>query len=67
VWDETGEISAWSQTATWTMGVLQNSDWQAQWIGAADTNMPSLLLRREFVVKPGLKARPRECLRPRPV
>jgi hypothetical protein len=55
VWDETGEISPWSQTATWTMGVLQNSDWQAQWIGAADTNLPSLLLRREFVVQPGLQ------------
>jgi hypothetical protein len=54
-WDADGKVSAWSETAAWTMGVLQNSDWQAKWIGAADTNIPSLLLRREFVVKPGLK------------
>ena len=30
-------------------------DWQAKWIGAADTNIPSLLVRHEFVVKPGLQ------------
>jgi hypothetical protein len=54
-WDGSGKVSAWSKPATWTMGVLQNSDWQAKWIGAADTNIPSLLLRHEFVVKPGLK------------
>ena len=55
VWDKDGKVSAWSKPATWTMGVLQNSDWHAKWIGAADTNIPSLLLRREFTVKPGLK------------
>jgi alpha-L-rhamnosidase len=54
-WDKNGKVSAWSKPATWTMGVLNDSDWQAKWIGAADTNIPSLLLRREFVVKPGLK------------
>ena len=54
-WDANGKVSAWSRPATWTMGVLEQSDWHAQWIGAADTNIPSLLLRREFVVKPGLK------------
>ena len=55
VWDAGGQASKWSSPATWTMGVLQNLDWRAQWIGAADTNIPSLLLRHEFVVKPGLK------------
>ena len=55
VWDENGKASSWSQTATFTMGVLQTNDWHAQWIGAADTNIPSLLLRHEFTVKPGLK------------
>ena len=54
-WDENGKLSAWSRPATWTMGVLDEADWHAQWIGAADTNIPSLLLRREFTVKPGLK------------
>jgi hypothetical protein len=54
-WDASGKISAWSQPATWTMGLLSANDWQAKWIGAADTNIPSLLLRHEFAVKPGLK------------
>lgn len=55
VWDADGNISDWSKPATWTMAVLENSDWHAQWIGAADTNISSLLLRHEFSVKPGLK------------
>jgi hypothetical protein len=55
VWDENGKVSKWSQPATWTMGIFNDSDWQAKWIGAADTNLPSLLLRREFVVNAGLK------------
>jgi len=54
VWDEDGKVSAWSQPAKWTMGVLSVADWQAQWISAADTNAATLLLRRDFVVKPGL-------------
>ena len=55
VWNAEGVASAWSKPATWTMGVLRNEDWHAQWIGAADTNIPSLLLRHEFPVKSGLK------------
>ena len=54
-WNVDGKVSAWSETAAWTMGVLQNSDWGAKWVAAADTNIPSLLLRHEFVVKPGLQ------------
>jgi hypothetical protein len=54
-WDADGKISAWSKAAIFTTGVLNEADWQAKWIGAADANIPSLLLRREFSVKPGLK------------
>jgi alpha-L-rhamnosidase len=54
-WDENGKASQWSKTATWTMGVLHAADWRANWIGIGDTNLPSLLLRREFAVKAGLK------------
>ena len=53
VWDQGGESSAWSTPATWTMGLLQTNDWQAAWIcarGASET----LLLRKEFLVRPGL-------------
>jgi alpha-L-rhamnosidase len=55
VWDARGNVSDWSRPANWVMGVLKDSDWQAHWIGAEDTDIPSLLLRREFSVKPGLK------------
>ena len=55
VWDADGKISPWSRSATWTMGVLEPAGWHTQWIGAADTNIPSLLLRHEFSVKPGLR------------
>ena len=54
VWDAAGKVSSWSKAATWTMGLLHPEDWSAKWIGATDTNIPSILLRREFVVKPGL-------------
>ena len=54
VWDAKGNVSTWSEPANWTMGMLHPNDWQAQWIGAVDTNIPSLLLRHEFIVKAGL-------------
>ena len=31
-WDDTGQASAWSDTAWWEMGLLHASDWQASWI-----------------------------------
>jgi len=31
-WDRNGHPSAWSEAATWTMGVLGNDDWSARWI-----------------------------------
>jgi len=55
VWDQDGSVSPWSEPADWTMGVRQSADWQGKWIGAADTKIASLLVRREFAVKPGLK------------
>ncbi len=33
VWDKDGDPSAWSSTANWSMGLLDESDWKAQWIG----------------------------------
>jgi alpha-L-rhamnosidase len=53
-WDADGNASAWSAPATWTMGVLTKSDWRGQWI-VAPWSTESLLLRREFEVKPGLR------------
>jgi alpha-L-rhamnosidase len=55
VWDQDGVSSAWSPIAQWTMGVLSSDEWQAaRWIALADTNLQSQLLRRDFIVKPGL-------------
>ena len=31
--DKGGQASAWSRPALWTMGLLDRSDWSAQWIG----------------------------------
>jgi hypothetical protein len=53
-WDQDGKASPWSKPATFTTGILSDADWQAQWIGAP-SNQPTLLLRREFTVKPGLR------------
>jgi alpha-L-rhamnosidase len=53
-WGVDGKVSAWSKPAKWTMGLLNANYWQAKWI-AAPTNCETLLLRRDFVVKPRLR------------
>ncbi|HEX2101693.1 MAG TPA: family 78 glycoside hydrolase catalytic domain, partial [Candidatus Synoicihabitans sp.] len=53
-WDRTGEPTAWSAPATWTMGLLQAADWKGRWIAAPWTS-EGLLLRHEFTVRPGLR------------
>lgn len=55
VWDMDGKPSSWSKPATWTMGVLRPEDWAAGWICATSPAPQSLLFRREFIVKPGLR------------
>ncbi|MCF7817536.1 MAG: family 78 glycoside hydrolase catalytic domain [Kiritimatiellales bacterium] len=34
VWDQKGKASAWSSVSHFSLGLLQRSDWQAQWISA---------------------------------
>ncbi len=34
VWDKNNEVSDWSEPAFWRMGLLDQSDWKATWIGA---------------------------------
>jgi len=34
VWDRDGKPSAWSEPAFWRMGLLDQADWKAKWIGA---------------------------------
>jgi alpha-L-rhamnosidase len=55
VWDETGEESE-SPSAWWEMGLLEPTDWKAQWIGAPifggpRTTSPAPYLRREFILQ----------------
>ena len=59
VWDKDGKVSAWSQPALWSMGLLKRADWKAKWI-CFDTSAfnedpelhlpPSPYLRKEFKV-----------------
>jgi hypothetical protein len=59
VWNGAGNVSTWSAPAQWTMGVLNQSDWEAKWIKApaslAGDDNSTFLLRYEFPVKVGLK------------
>lgn len=55
VWDGRGRVSPWSSPAFWETGLLQPTDWTAQWIGPPATASdslpsPSPLLRRGFRV-----------------
>jgi alpha-L-rhamnosidase len=34
VWDSKGNVSKWSEPAFWSMGLLNESEWKAKWIGA---------------------------------
>lgn len=34
VWDKDDEVSEWSDPAFWRMGILNESEWEAKWIGA---------------------------------
>lgn len=42
VWDNDGNVSAWSPIATWTMGLLQDDDWKADWLTAPGAEKFSL-------------------------
>ncbi len=65
VWDTAGQASPWSQTTCWEMGILQQQDWQAQWICNIQEQVPehlpstaSPLFRQTFTVeKPVAQAR----------
>lgn len=57
VWDQDDLVSRWSETATWSMGLLEKSDWEAQWIGFDTRGLnrdpeyhlpPPPYLRKEF-------------------
>ncbi len=47
VWDKDGNTSAWSQPASWTMGLLEEKDWKAKWITANRTDEDPLPIFRK--------------------
>ncbi len=34
VWDRDGKASGWSEPAHWTMGIMNEEEWAAEWIGS---------------------------------
>jgi alpha-L-rhamnosidase len=44
VWDENTKPSAWSQPASWSMGLLKPSDWKGKWIGSMEDAHPDSAL-----------------------
>jgi alpha-L-rhamnosidase len=54
VWNQNNQTVGWSPVATWSMGLLNPSDWQGSWIMSSNTAaLP--IFRREFTVQPGLQ------------
>ncbi len=56
VWDNKENVSGWSPTAFWEMGLLDRSEWKASWIDpatkpAGDGADPCPYLRKEFNLK----------------
>ncbi len=49
VWDENGKASGWSKTASWSMGMLQTNDWQAQWIGQDGQDVTNTLTDTSWI------------------
>jgi len=46
IWDGSGRVSAWSEPAMWTVGLLESDDWQAKWIGY-DAQPPDIYSRQQ--------------------
>jgi alpha-L-rhamnosidase len=64
VWDENDVASDWSEIGFWSMGLLNQKDWKAKWIGfkTQDTNLKDTLhlpaspyLRKPFSVEKKIK------------
>ena len=64
VWDQEGGASVWSDAARWEMGLLEEADWRAEWIGMEKVRRgdAAVLFRREFrVTAPVRRARLYVC------
>jgi alpha-L-rhamnosidase len=56
VWDERDRVSSWSEPGHWQIGLLEASDWHAQWISeASNEEAAAPLFRREFSLTGNIK------------
>lgn len=66
LWNAKGEVSFWSKPSSWTMGLLEASDWQGDWIGLDDemgedkldttfTRLSARYLRKEVKLRKKIK------------
>ena len=51
VWDQDGQPSAWSESAHWSMGLLDSADWTATWISHRD-DTPLHASRKDLFLPP---------------
>lgn len=52
VWDESGEVSDWSEPAVWSMALLSARDWDgSEWIGLGEDTRRSELAEREYAFR----------------
>lgn len=60
VWNQNNEVSEWSNTSFWEMGLLNTDDWQADWIEPglnqdSSEPQPAPMLRAEFSASKEIK------------
>jgi alpha-L-rhamnosidase len=58
VWDQAGNVSAWSKPSNWTMGILTPAEWTAKWISAKGAEKYAIKYtsaRQDFDLKRDLK------------
>ncbi|MDQ0898461.1 glycoside hydrolase family 78 protein [Paenibacillus sp. V4I7] len=55
VWDKRDIVSEWSRSAHWSMGILNQDEWQARWIGRTKPQntelLPSPYMRKTFRIE----------------
>lgn len=52
VWDQNDKISDWSETATWSMGLLNDEEWGGKWIGLEGELKTKYLRNTNWIVFP---------------
>lgn len=52
VWDKSGAASEWSSPARWSIGLLNQNDWTAKWIGRDEVPPPNELSPAQWIWYP---------------